>query len=413
MWLVLLNDFFTDLKVQRTRAMLTIIAIAWGTIAVVLLLSFGNGLGNQMQSGLINAGNRIMILYAGETGKQFEGMPKGRKMHLAEEDADLLKTVIRSIDMVSPQYRNTVRLTYKKFSINTECEGVNPNFEEMRRMYPAGGGRFLNDMDVTLQRRSLVLGSVIAKDIFKEEDPIGKTILLDNVPFTLVGLLQKKLQTSMNNGPDDERGVIPYTTFRTMYGNKYVNSIVVRPMDPRRQEEVKSEIYTVLARKYHFDPTDERTLRIWDFIEQERIGEKISMGVSIFLFSVGFLTLLVAGVGVANVMYAIVKERTREIGIKMAVGAKRRYILSQFIFEALLIAFIGGSIGLLFSWSVVAGIRLIPSDDGPMQFLGKPILSPPIMFITAGILGAIGFLAGFFPARRAASVDPVESLRYE
>jgi len=413
MWLVLLSDFFTDLKVQRTRAMLTIIAIAWGTIAVVLLLSFGNGLGNQMQSGLINAGNRIMILYAGETGKQFEGMPKGRKMHLFEEDADLLKTAIRSIDLVSPQYRNTVRLTYGKFSVNTECEGVNPNFEEMRRMYPAGGGRFLNENDVALQRRSLVLGSVIAKDIFKEEDPIGKTILVDNIPFTLVGILQKKLQTSMNNGPDDERAVMAYTTFRTMYGNKYVNSIAVRPIDASRQKEVKAEIYNVLGRKYRFDPTDERTLRIWDFIEQERIGEKISMGVSIFLFSVGFLTLLVAGVGVANVMYAIVKERTREIGIKMAVGAKRRYILSQFIFEALLIAFIGGSIGLLFSWSVVAGMRLLPSDDGPMQFLGKPILSPPIMFITAGILGTIGFLAGFFPARRAASVDPVESLRYE
>jgi putative ABC transport system permease protein len=413
MWLILIKDFFQDLKVQRTRTMLTIIAIAWGTIAVVLLLSFGNGLGKQMQSGLTNAGNRIMILYAGETGKQFEGMPKGRKMHLTEEDADLLKTAIRSIDLVSPQYRHTVRLTYKKFSINTECEGVNPNFEEMRRMYPAGGGRFLNDMDVSLQRRSLILGSVIAKEIFKDEDPIGKTILVDNMPFTLVGLLQKKLQTSSSNGPDDERAIIAYTTFRTMYGNKYVNSIVVRPIDPTRQAEVKTEIFATLARKYRFDPTDERTLFIWDFIEDEKIGEKISMGVSIFLFSVGFLTLVVAGVGVANVMYAIVKERTHEIGIKMAVGAKRRYILSQFIFEALLIAFIGGSIGLLFSWSVVAGVRLIPSDDGPMQFLGKPILSPAIMIITAGILGTIGFLAGFFPARRAASVDPVESLRYE
>jgi putative ABC transport system permease protein len=280
-------------------------------------------------------------------------------------------------------------------------------------MYPAGGGRFLNDMDVSLQRRSLILGSVIAKEIFKDEDPIGKTILVDNMPFTLVGLLQKKLQTSSSNGPDDERAIIAYTTFRTMYGNKYVNSIVVRPIDPTRQAEVKTEIFATLARKYRFDPTDERTLFIWDFIEDEKIGEKISMGVSIFLFSVGFLTLVVAGVGVANVMYAIVKERTHEIGIKMAVGAKRRYILSQFIFEALLIAFIGGSIGLLFSWSVVAGVRLIPSDDGPMQFLGKPILSPAIMIITAGILGTIGFLAGFFPARRAASVDPVESLRYE
>jgi putative ABC transport system permease protein len=284
----------------------------------------------------------------------------------------------------------------------------------MRRMFPAGGGRFLNDVDVSQQRRVLVLGSKIAKDIFKEEQPVGKVILVDNVPFTLVGLLQKKLQTSMNNGPDDERAIIPYTTFRTMYGNKNVNSIVVRPVDPSKQPEVKSEIFRVLARKYHFDPTDERTLFIWDFIEDEKVGEKITLGVSIFLFSVGFLTLLVAGVGVANVMYAIVKERTREIGIKMAVGAKRRYILSQFIFEALLIAFIGGTIGLLFSWSVVSAMKLIPSDgDGPMQFLGKPILSPGIMIITTGILGMIGFLAGFFPARRAASVDPVESLRYE
>ncbi len=414
MWFELFKEFFQDLKVQRTRAMLTIVAIAWGTIAVVLLLSFGEGLGTQMQNGLMNAGNRIMILYAGETGKQFEGMPKGRKIHLAEEDAMLLKTAIRTIDMVSPQYRNTVRITNKKFSTNTECEGVNPNFEEMRRMYPAGGGRFLNDVDVALQRRVLVLGSVIAKNIFGDEDPIGRSVLLDNMPFTVVGLLQKKLQTSMNNGPDDERAVIPYTTFRTMYGNKYVNSIVVRPIDPKMQAEVKAAIFSVFARKYHFDPTDERTLFIWDFIEDEAIGEKISLGVSMFLFSVGFLTLLVAGVGVANVMYAIVKERTHEIGVKMAIGAKRRYILSQFIFEALLISFIGGSIGLLFSWSVVSAMKLLPAgDDGPMQFLGKPILSPAIMLMTTGILGAIGFLAGFFPARRAASVDPVESLRYE
>jgi len=414
MWLVLLKDFLQDLKVQRTRAMLTIVAITWGTIAVVLLLSFGQGLGTQMQNGLINAGNRILILYGGETGKQFEGMPKGRKIRLAEEDARMLKEAIPAIDMVSPQYRENVRLTFGKFSVNAECEGVNPNFEEMRRMYPAAGGRFLNEVDVTQQRRVLVLGAKIAKDIFQGAEPIGGLLMLDNVPFTVVGLLQKKLQTSMNNGPDDERAIIPYTTFRTMYGTKNVNSIVVRPVDPSKQPEVKAEIFRVLARKYRFDPADERTLFIWDFIEQEKIGEKISLGVSIFLFSVGFLTLLVAGVGVANVMYAIVKERTREIGIKMAVGAKRRYILAQFVFEALLIAFIGGALGLLFSWGVVSAMKLIPSDgDGPMQFLGKPILSPAIMVITTGILGVIGFLAGFFPARKAASVDPVESLRYE
>jgi putative ABC transport system permease protein len=413
MWLELLKDFFQDLNAHRTRAILTTIAITWGTVAVVLLLAFGEGLTTQMMKGQMNAGNRIMILYGGETGKQFEGMPKGRKIRMVEEDADMLRQAIPAIAMISLQYRQTVTLTYRKISTNTECEGVNPLFEEMRRMYPTAGGRFLNEVDVAMQRRVVFLGVKIAKDVFADEDPVGKTLLVDGIPFTVVGIMPKKIQTSMNNGPDTERAIIPYSTFRTMYGPKRVNSILVRPTDPGRQEELKKEIFRVLARKYHFDPTDERTLFIWDFIENEKIGQKISLGISIFLFSIGFLTLLIAGVGVANVMYVVVKERTREIGIKMAVGARRSFILSQFIFEALLLAFIGGTIGLMFSWGVVSIVHLFPSDDGVMQFLGKPVLSPAIMLLTTGILATIGFLAGFFPAKRAASVDPVESLRYE
>jgi putative ABC transport system permease protein len=208
---------------------------------------------------------------------------------------------------------------------------------------------------------------------------------------------------------------MPSTTFRTTYGNIYVNTLVVHPSDPSQQERVKSEIYRVLGRKYQFDPEDERALGIWDFIEAEKISRKIGIGVSIFMFSVGFLTLLIAGIGVANVMYVVVKERTREIGIKMAVGARRNYILGQFIFEALLLAFIGGAVGLLFSYSVVTAVRMIPTGDdiNAMQFLGRPVLSLTTMLMTTGILALIGFLAGFFPARKAASVDPVESLRYE
>ena len=413
MWLELFKDFLQDLKVQRTRAVLTIVAITWGTIAVVLLLGFGEGLGNQMLAGLMNAGNRIMILYGGETGMPFEGVPKGRRIRLREEDVEMLHTTIPAIAMISPQYRRGVQLTYGRTSTNTECEGVNPLFEEMRRMYPAAGGRFLNDMDVYDQRRVLVLGSRIAKNIFGDADPIGKSLTLDGIPFIVVGLIQTKIQTAMNNGPDDERAIIPYTTFRTMYGNKYVNSIVVRPSDPSQQEVLKKEIFRVLARKYRFDPADERTLFIWDFIEGEKISQKVGLGVAIFLFSVGALTLLIAGVGVANVMYVVVKERTREIGIKLAVGARRSYILAQFIMEALMIAFIGGAIGILFSWGVISAVRLLPASDGPMQFFGRPVLSAETMILTTTILATIGLLAGFFPARKAASVDPVESLRYE
>jgi len=413
MFFELFRDFLYDLRTHRTRAALTLIAITWGTIAVVLLLSFGRGLGNRMLKGMMNAGNRIIVLYSGETGLVYQGLPKGRRIRFVEEDVELIHKSVPGIGLISPQYRNNVTLSYGKNDTTTECEGVDPGFEEMRRMYPAAGGRFLNEVDVEQQRRVLVLGTKIAKDLFKDEDPIGKIILVDHIPYTMVGIIQKKVQTAMNNGPDTRRAIMPYTTFRTIYGYKNVNTIVFQPIDPSRQEMIKSSIYEVLGRKYRFDPKDERALQMWDFIEAEKISNKIGLGVSIFLFSIGFLTLLIAGVGVANVMYVVVKERTREIGIKMAVGARRSYIMAQFIFESLLLALSGGTIGILFCYAVVSVMWMFPAEEGAMQFVGRPVLSYSLILITVGILSAIGFTAGVFPARKAASVDPVESLRYE
>lgn len=413
MILELIKEFLRDMGNHRMRTMLTLVAITWGTLSVVLLLAFGKGFGTAMRDGMVNAWNRVIILYGGETGKVFQGLPKGRQIGLTEEDITLLKEAVPNIVMISPQYRKEAELFYGKTRLTTECEGAGPDFEVMRAMYPEAGGRFIDANDIKERKRSLVLGYEIADDLFKGENPIGKTVMVDNVPFTVVGIIEKKLQTSMNNGPDSRRAVIPYSTFRTSYGNRYVNTILIRGIAPNMQPQLISDIRRVLAAKYRFDPTDDRAVGMFDTMMIDEMIKKISFGVEIFLGVVGFFTLMIAGVGVANVMYVVVKERTREIGIKMAVGAKRSYVLWQFVFEALSISLIGGISGLLLSWGIVAATGILDTSKGALRFLGRPILSIGIMLFTVIILTAIGLFAGVFPARRAASVDPVESLRYE
>jgi putative ABC transport system permease protein len=293
-------------------------------------------------------------------------------------------------------------------------EGVYPAFSEMRNLVPAPGSRFLNQVDVDQKRRVLFLGDKIAERLFGAENPVAKVVMLDGLPFVVVGVMQKKFQDSMNNGPDAERAIIPASTFKAIYGPRFVDQLIVRPRDLADAGLVKQELYRVLGRRYQFDPADRRALAIWDFIESERENRKIGLGIQMFMGLVGAFTLLVAGVGVANIMYVVVKERTREIGIKKAVGARRSHITAQFVFEALLIAFTGGLIGLALSALVVFGVDAIPTDHNPaMQYILNPKLSWPIASLCMGILMTIGLAAGILPARRAAAVDPVESLRYE
>lgn len=414
MWKILVEEFLGDLKSQKTRAFLTMFAITWGTIAVVLLLSFGEGMKHTFVNGLLNAGDRIFMIYGGETSMTYQGLPKGRGIRLTEEDLELLKRSIPGIDMASISYgRWGATLKAGDNKTTTYMEGVQPSFEEMRHMYPSLGGRFLNNLDMEEKRRVVFLGNEITEKLFGTTDAVGKSVEIDGLPFTVVGVMQKKLQTAMNNGPDANRAIIPASTFKTIYSRTRVNHFLARPRDITRSEFVKQEIYRVMGRRHKFDPKDERALGMWDMVEAQRITRKVSLGMQIFLGVVGGFTLFVAGVGVANIMYVVVRERTREIGIKLAVGARRIHIMSQFVFESLLISFSGGAIGLAFSGLVVEAVSKIPNKTGALEFLANPMLSWPIALTCVGILAIIGLLAGLFPARKAAALDPVESLRYE
>ncbi len=412
--MIFLQEFIGDLKKQKTRAFLTTIAITWGTLAVILLMAFGEGLAFRMKEGFLNAGDRIIRIYGGQTTKKYQGMPIGRRIRLVEDDARILLESIPEVVAVNAQMGRHVRLRNGELSASTFMEGVYPEFEFLRRTYPAAGGRFLNQKDQLEKKRVVFLGGEVAKDVFGSQDPIGQSLTIDGIPFKVIGIMPKKLQTSMNNGPDDRRAIIPFSTFQSIYGYRYLGELIVKPDQPHNSELVKSEVRRILGKKYGFDPTDERAVPMWDFIEQEKQSDKVFKGINIFLGVIGAMTLVIAGVGVANIMYVVAKERTREIGIKRAIGAKKRHIISQFVFESLLISAIGGGLGLLVALGVIKLLWMMPAQgDGPMQFLGRPLLSHGVVLTTIIILTLIGLLSGVFPARKAANVEPVDALRYE
>ena len=404
----IVKEFVHDLRAQKLRTFLTIFGIVWGTVAIIVLLAFGMGFKRQLAVNMHGIGESVAIMFPGQTTKAFEGFGIGRPISFVEEDARILATQVQGIRAISPEYSaGDAQVRLGENIINTLVAGIYPNYSDMRNIIPEAGGRFINDPDLKDRKRVAVIGNEVKRLLFGESDAVGKTFSVGQVPFMVIGVMQKKTQNSSYNRRDQDRVFIPASTFASVFGASKLRNIIYQPKDPTRSEEVNEQVRSVLGKRYRFDPTDRDAVWIWDTANFDKFIFYFFLAFNIFMGLIGSFTLGVGGIGVANIMVIVVQERTKEIGIKRAVGATRGAILFQFFMETFFIIAIGSVIGFLIALGITQALQYIPIKD----FVGTPEISIEVGIATALVLSVIGLAAGLFPARRAANLNVVDCLR--
>jgi putative ABC transport system permease protein len=407
------GQFVADIREQKLRTALTILGITWGTVAVVCLLAFGIGLERQTRKRFHGLGDRVAMVFGGRTQKPYQGFPNGRWIRLVEEDVHLVEQEVPEVVLISPEYSGWgTQVRYGRSITNPNVTGVYPSYTYLRNVIPEMGGRFINDEDIEHRRRVAFIGNRVMELLFGDEaDPagvVGKQVMVGMTPFTVVGVMRPKQQSSSYSSRDRDRVFIPASTHHAIVGRRYLNNIVFRADNAEASQVAQRKIREVLGHKYKFDPTDEDALPIWDTTEFERMFEYLFLGFNMFFAIVGSFTLTVGGIGVANIMFVVVKERTKEIGIRRSVGARRLDIMREIFLESMAIVTIGAVLGLILSVGIVYLLSFIPMRE----FIGTPVISRVVAVVTVMLLALVGMAAGFFPARKAAGLEPVECLRY-
>ena len=423
---------FQNLRANKLRSFLTMFGILWGVISVVILSATGEGFRQGNERVLQELGRNIAIVWGGRTSLQAGGERAGRRVVLTADDARAIAEQSRLVRVATPELqRRGLRVKSAHNAGSPPLHGIEPGYQRIRTLDLATGRQF-NWEDERAAHRVAILGDDIAKQLFGGRDPLGQPISINGLTYTVVGTIRHKNQDSNYSGPDNDKVFVPFAAAArdfpipdaTVPGQ--VSNIIVAPHDrvvadlPRQLAqrsgairdidwELEKDVRAVLARRKGFDQDDREAIWMWDTSVNSLMFGRMVDTMRNFFTTVGFITLMLGGIGVMNIMLIAVRERTREIGVRKALGATTATILRQFFLEGFFITLLSGAAGMAIALGLCAAINTLPM---PERFVGM-ILSPEAAVLTVASLVAIGVGAALYPARRAAELPPVEALRYE
>jgi putative ABC transport system permease protein len=402
---------------DRLRSILTMMGIVWGLTTVVLLLGYGESVSAGVLTAFLGIGNNVVMVWQGQTSMQAGGQRAGKRIHFKYEDLQAIRDEAPLVRLLSGEWDEGVAYKYGDKIITVSTKAVQYPYREMRKLN-IGEGRYFEESDFAEHRHVLIFGPNAAKKVFGGRDPVGDHVTINGETWDVIGLLKLKIQDSSNNGPDNENVFLPFESLSDINDIRDPEMIVFQPVTALEHKAALAQVREVLAHRHNFNPKDDKSSPEWDTVEDTKEIQQFGIALRLILGFIGVLTLGVGGVGVMNIMLVSVTERTKEVGLRKALGARNRDIALQFLVEALVLTFAAGLVGMVVSVLLAHAIPPMPLYSEMYKTAnheGDIILktSGSVMLTAFVILTFVGVTAGLWPALKASRMEPVEALRYE